>query len=244
MEFILFAIEICHCDQISRVITLRRSLSVDRTSQGTIGKQFKFPTPVFDVGNPLAKSYNAIKAGNGNTIVISGALSPTGYWGGSGGKSDNGWDDDVYYQGMAAAGAGQYMDCVGLHYNEGIVSPDQGSGDPRDNYPTRYFDSMLARAIGPFGGKQGCFTEIGYLTPQGYGALPGGFAWGQNTTVAEQAQWLALAAVKSAQSGNVRLMIVFNMDFVRYDSDPQAGYAMIRPDGSCPACDALGGVLQ
>jgi len=192
----------------------------------------------------LAKSYNAIKAGNGNTIVISGALSPTGYWGGSGGKSDNGWDDDVYYQGMAAAGAGQYMDCVGLHYNEGIVSPDQGSGDPRDNYPTRYFDSMLARAIGPFGGKQGCFTEIGYLTPQGYGALPGGFAWGQNTTVAEQAQWLALAAVKSAQSGNVRLMIVFNMDFVRYDSDPQAGYAMIRPDGSCPACDALGGVLQ
>jgi hypothetical protein len=191
----------------------------------------------------LAKSYNAIKAANGNTIVVSGALSPTGFFG-AGGKADAGWNDDVYYQGMAAAGAGQYMDCVGLHYNEGVVSPTQGSGDPRDNYPTRYFDSMLARAIGPFAGKQGCFTEIGYLTPQGYPALPGAFAWGQNTSVAQQAQWLAEAAVKSAQSGNVRLMIVFNMDFVRYDADPQAGYAMIRPDGTCPACDKMGQVLQ
>jgi len=191
----------------------------------------------------LAKSYNAIKSAHASTIVISGALSPTGFFGGTGGKSDNGWDDDVYYQGMAAAGAGQYLDCVGIHYNEGIVSPEQASGDPRDNYPTRYFDTMLVRAVGPFSGKQACFTEIGYLTPQGYPALPGSFAWAQNTTVAQQASWLALAAVKSAQSGLVRLMIVFNLDFVRYDADPQAGYAMIRPDGSCPACDALGTVL-
>ena len=37
-------------------------------------------------------------------------------------------------QQMASAGAGQYADCIGVHYNEGIVSPRQSSGDPRDSY--------------------------------------------------------------------------------------------------------------
>ncbi len=191
----------------------------------------------------LAKAFNAIKAANGNTIVISGALSPTGA-AGAGGKTAAYWNDDVYYNEMAAAGAGQYADCIGVHYNEGIVGPTQSSGDPRDNYPTRYYGSMLDRAIGPFGGKPACFTELGYLTPEGYGQLPGGFAWAQNTTVAQQAQWLSQAAVLSAQGGKVRLMIIFNVDFSYWGADPQAGYAMIRPGGSCPACDSLGQVLK
>jgi hypothetical protein len=190
----------------------------------------------------LAKAYNAIKSANGNTIVILGAPSPTG--GAAGGKSDAFWNDDVYYQGLAAAGAAQYADCIGVHYNEGIVSPDQASGDPRDNYPTRYFSTMLARAIGSFGGKPACFTELGYLTPEGYSPLPASFAWAQNTTVAEQAQWLAEAAVLASHSGNVRLMIIFNVDFTFYGADPQAGYAMIRPGGVCPACDSLAAVLK
>src|SRR5258708_589044 len=66
----------------------------------------------------LAKSYNAIKSKNPNTMVISGAPSPTGYWGGTGGKSANGLNDDVFYAGMASAGAGSYADCIGIHYNE------------------------------------------------------------------------------------------------------------------------------
>jgi len=191
----------------------------------------------------LAKSYNAIKTANPNTLVITGALAPTGFFGVAG-CTDQGCNDDVYTQQMAAAGAGQYADCIGVHYNEGIVSPRQGSGDPRDNYPTRYFGTMLNRAIGPFGGKKACFTEIGYLTPEGYGELPGGFAWASETSIAEQATWLAEAAVQAASSGRVRLMIVFNVDFQVWTSDPQAGYAIIRKDGSCPACTALAGVLQ
>jgi hypothetical protein len=103
---------------------------------------------------------------------------------------------------------------------------------------------MLNRAMAPFGGKQACFTELGYLSPDGYGTLPGNFAWGQNTSIAEQAQWLAEAAVQSASSGRVRLMIVFNVDFTLWGADPQAGYAIIRKDGTCPACNALAGVLQ
>lgn len=192
----------------------------------------------------LSKAFNAIKSNNPGTIVITGALAPTGYFGAAG-CTDQGCNDDTYTQQMAAAGAGNYADCIGVHYNEGIVSPKQSSGDPRDNYPTRYFGTMLARAISPFGGKKACFTELGYLSPEGLGTLPSAFAWGGNTSVAEQAQWLAEAAVSAASSGNVRLMIVFNVDFTTWGgSDPMAGYAIIRPDKSCPACSTLGGVMQ
>jgi len=192
----------------------------------------------------LAKSYNAIKSVKPTTLVITGALAPTGFFGAAG-CTAQGCNDDVYTQQMAAAGAGQYADCIGVHYNEGIVSPRQATGDPRDNYPTRYFGTMLNRAIGPFGGKQACFTELGYLSPDGYGALPGNFAWGGNTSVSEQATWLAEAAVVAASSGKVRLMIIFNVDFTTWTpTDPMAGYAIIRPDGSCPACSTLAGVLK
>lgn len=189
----------------------------------------------------LAKAATAIKAANANTIVISGAPAPTGA-AGAGGKSDAYWNDDTYLAGMAAAGAASYFDCVGVHYNEGIVSPTQSSGDSRDNYPTRYFSTMLNRALAPFPGKPACFTELGYLTPEGYGPLPAGFAWASKTTIAQQAQWLKEAALLSSSSGRVRLMIVFNVDFSFYGADPQAGYAMNRLGGSCPACDALASV--
>ncbi|HRE48557.1 MAG TPA: hypothetical protein PLD47_12600 [Aggregatilineales bacterium] len=189
----------------------------------------------------LAKAYAAIKAANPNTIVISGAPAPTG--GAAGGKSAAFWNDDVYMAEMAAAGAGQYADCIGLHYNEGIVSPGQSSGDPRDNYPTRYFGTMLARGLASFPGERACFTELGYLTPEGYGALPGGFAWAQNVTIANQRDWLAEAAVLSA-ANRVRLMIVWNVDFPVFDGgDPMAGYAIIRRDRSCPACAKLASVI-
>ena len=190
----------------------------------------------------LAAAYNAIKGVNSGVMVISGAPAPTGY-AGAGGTSAAVWNDDVFYQSMANAGAANYMDCIGAHYNEGIVPPDWTSGDPRGGYPTYYFQSMTNRAWAPFGGSRPvCYTELGYLTPEGFGALPGGFAWAQNVTLAQQAEWLARAAVIAANSGRVRLMIIWNVNFSRFDADPMAGYAIIRPDGSCPACQTLGSV--
>lgn len=190
----------------------------------------------------LAKAYNAIKSRNRNTIVIIGAPAPTGgesYWG-----VDRAWNDDRYVAGLARAGAGNYADCVGVHYNEGIVSPYRRSGDPRgDNYPTRYFSSMLARGLSGFR-LPACFTELGFLSPEGYGSLPGGFEWAKDVTVNQQAQWLAEAAVLASNSGRVRLMIVFNIDFSGFGADPQGGYAMVRPGGGCPACDTLGKVVR
>ena len=193
----------------------------------------------------LAAAFNAIKSHNPNTIVISGAPAPTGFFG-SAGCGSGGCNDDVYMQQMAQAGAGSYLDCVGLHYNEGIIPPTQTSNDPRGNYPTYFFGSMLGRGYAPFGGKPVCFTELGYLTGQGYSqAIPANFGWAANTTVAQQAAWLAGAATAAAQSGRVRLMIVWNVDFPFFTADdPVGGYAMFRPDGTCPSCDSLGAVMH
>lgn len=189
--------------------------------------------------NLLALSYNAIKAANPNTMVISGAPAPTGFFGGCSGV---GCDDDQFIRGMAAAGAARYMDCLGIHYNEGILPPDAVSGDPRGNsgHYTRYLRTMIRTYQNAIGGARPlCFTELGYLSPEGFPPLPGGFAWAENVTVAQQAAWLRRAVDISASSG-VRLVIVWNVDFTNYGEDPMAGYAMIRPGGACPACEALG----
>jgi len=189
----------------------------------------------------LQQAYTAIKAKNGGTLVVSGAPAPTGYYGGCSGA---GCDDALYVQGMVNAGALNYMDCLGIHYNEGVVSPTQTSGDPRGNpnHYTRYYQSMVDTYWNAEGGrKKLCFTELGYLSGQEWGGLPGGFLWKPpyNLTVAEQAQYLADATRLSRDQGKVRLMIVFNVDFTVFTDDPQAGFAMIRPGGSCPACDAV-----
>jgi hypothetical protein len=188
----------------------------------------------------LAQAYNAIKSSNRNTMVISGAPAPTGFFGGCTG---NGCDDNLYIQGMAAAGAANYLDCVGVHYNEGIVPPSQTSGDPRGNsgHYTRYFYGMINTYSRAFGGARPlCFTELGYLSPEGFGGLPAGFEWAVDTSVAEQASWLDSAVSLARSSGRVRVLIIWNVDFANYGADPMGGYAIIRPGGGCPACDALG----
>jgi hypothetical protein len=186
----------------------------------------------------LAKAFNAIKAANSSVMVISGAPAPTGFF--QTGCANEGCNDDIFLRQMAQANAAQYMDCVGAHYNEGIISPTQQTGDPRGGHYSRYFSAMLNLYSGTFGGTRPvCWTELGFLTPEGYGPLPGAFAWAQNTTLAQHAQWLGEATRLSRTSGRVRLLIVWNVDFQVYDSDPQAGYAIIRKDGSCPACAAI-----
>ena len=186
----------------------------------------------------LQPAYQAIKAANSNVMVISGAPAPTGFFGG--GCGGNGCDDKPYMEEMVAAGGLNYMDCVGIHYNEGILSPTLTSGDPRGNpnHYTRYFWTMVNTYNTATGyAKPLCFTELGYLSGDDFGGVPGGFSWASNTSIAEHAQWLG-EAMSEARKGaaNTRLVIVFNVDFTTYNEDPQAGFAMRRPDGSCPSC--------
>jgi hypothetical protein len=189
----------------------------------------------------LQPAYEAIKAANPDVMVITGALSPTGAEGAFG--ADRVWNDDNYYFGMVNAGVANYADCIGIHYNEGNLAPNLQGGDPRGNYPTRFLPLMLERVGYPFRNADTslCFTELGYLSPEGYGPLPGNFAWASSTSVEEQATWLAEAIqiVADYERVPVRLLIIWNIDFDRYDDDPQGGYAIIRPDGDCPACETI-----
>ncbi|MCC6191902.1 MAG: hypothetical protein IT318_22970, partial [Anaerolineales bacterium] len=190
----------------------------------------------------LAKAYNAIKGANGGTVVVSAGPSPTGAEGAFPGRVVN---DDRYLRELAAAGAANYMDCIGTHFNQGTTSPNATSGANLNGYHySYYFWPMVDTYWNAFGGTRPlCFTELGFLTGEGFGPLPGGFAWGATTSLAEHAQWLAEAASLAGNSGKVRLMIIWNVDFTNWTGDPQAGYAIVRPDGSCPACATLGAVM-
>ncbi|MCB0006785.1 MAG: hypothetical protein KDE04_10035, partial [Anaerolineales bacterium] len=82
-------------------------------------------SPSSYVNNMLAPAYNAIKSVNTNILVVSGAPAPTGF-----DNDHNAWADNRYLAGMAAAGAANYADCIGVHHNAGATSPYQATGHP------------------------------------------------------------------------------------------------------------------
>lgn len=202
---------------------------------------FEWPAGQIDpasyVNNMLAPAYNAIKSANPNVMVISGAPAPTGF-----DNNTNAWSDSRYMAGLAAAGAANYLDCVGAHYNAGATAPSTVTGHPAgsDHYSWYLMPTLNVYAQL---GKPVCFTELGYLSGQDYGGVPERFSWAANTTVDQHAAWLAEGVSMLANSGQVRMVIVFNVDFTQWGSDPQAGYAMIRKGGGCPACATLGSVM-
>lgn len=190
----------------------------------------------------LSAAYQAIKSRNPSTMVISGAPSPTGAYQGC---STSGGDDDCFIREMAAAGAAQYMDCVGVHYNAGSTPPTATSGANvgSPGHYSWYYPSMISLYSSVFNGKPLCFTELGYLTGEGIGTLPSAYSWASGNTLSEQAEWLA-GTVTRARQGGIRLIIVWNVDATTFGDDPQAGYAIVRPGGACPACGALRAALQ
>jgi len=193
--------------------------------------------PAVYVNSMLAPAYQAIKSVNPNIMVISGAPAPTGFDNGT-----NAWADNRYIAGMRAAGAANYADCIGAHHNAGATSPSATTGHPGGSHYSWYFKPTLDLYYNTFGGaRQVCFTELGYLSGDGFPGLPPNFSWAFGTSVQEHAQWLREARDLSTSSGRVKMMIVYNVDFTAFDpaGDPQAGYAMIRPDGTCPACEAF-----
>jgi hypothetical protein len=190
----------------------------------------------------LCRSYNAIKAANPNTIVISAATAPTGYFGGCSGA---GCDDIPFLQGMYNAGAAQCMDYLGAHHNSGATSPSARTGHPADDgnhHHSWYFSPQTEKYYAIFG-KQLFYTEMGYASQEGLPQFSDWFGWARGINNSQQAAWLAESVQLSVNTGMVRCIIVWNIDFVRYGHDPQDGYAIIRPGGGCPACDSLHGVL-
>ncbi len=193
----------------------------------------------------LCAAYGAIKAANPGTAVISAAPAPTGYFGGCG---PNGCDDLPFIQGMYNAGAANCMDYIGAHHNSGATSPSARSGHPADDgnhHHSWYFLPQTELYYRTFrGARQLFYTEMGYASQDSVPGFSDQFWWGRGTGTVQQATWLAEAVSLSRSTGMVRCIIVWNIDFVRYGYDPQDGYAIIRPDGGCPACDSLRAAMQ
>jgi hypothetical protein len=189
--------------------------------------------------NLLRESYGAIKSVNKGTMVVSAAPAPTGYAGGA--CRGDVCDDGPFLTRVTNAGGMAYADCVGAHYNGSPNPPDLRNGGPTGDHPSWYFWGTLETTWNATRGQRPiCWTELGYVTKDGIaGSLPGGFSWGNGITLQNQADWLRRAAELSKSSGKVRLMIIWNADFRQFDSDPQAGYSIFRPDGACPACGGL-----
>lgn len=188
----------------------------------------------------LCTAYTAIKEANPDTLVISGAPAPTGYFGGC---TSTGCDDLPWVQGLAAAGAAECLDFIGASYTAGATSPSAESGHPMGIHHTYYFWPMVERYHAAFANARPlAFTTFGYLSPEGYGEAPEWVSWGKNTTVAKQAAWTTEAVQISIDSGKVGMIIIWNLDSTRWGGEHneiQAGWALIRHDGSCPACEAL-----
>jgi len=201
----------------------------------------------------LCTSYSAIKAANPGTAVISAAPSPTGWFGGA--KTTNcdddkgcGIDDQPWMERLYNAGAASCMDYIGAHHNAGATSPSATIGhpaNPGDTHHSWFFLPQTQIYYNIFrGARQVFYTEMGYASQEGVGAFDERyFGWARGIDNAEQAAWLAEAVQLSINTGMVRTIIVWNIDFVRYGYDPQDGYAIIRPGGGCPACETLHSVL-
>jgi hypothetical protein len=196
----------------------------------------------------LRVAYNAIKSANPATIVISAAPAPTGAAGG--GCREDVCDDSRFIQDMMAAGARNYMDCVGIHYNQGATPPSSTSGHPHGDHYSYYFLQMVDLYWNTFNPPDVaqeiplCFTEIGFASDDGFdqtlaqvGALS--FLWAEGISERDQAAWLEEALLLSCRSSKVQLFIVWNINFTPYDQDPQAAYAILRPDEDCPSCETL-----
>ena len=189
----------------------------------------------------LCASYTAIKEANPETLVISGAPAPTGFFGGS---TSTGCDDLPWMQGLVEAGAAECLDFVGVHHTIGATSPNEETGHPIGiGHYTYYFQPMVERYDEAFGGARPlAFTMFGYLSPEGYDKVPQWIAWAADTTVAEQTEWTVQAVQMSIESDKVGMIIIWNLDSTGWGGehdDIRAGWALIRQDGSCPTCEAL-----
>jgi hypothetical protein len=192
----------------------------------------------------LCASYNAINAVYSDTLVISAAPAPTGYFGGC---SSAGCDDLPWLAGLYAANAGDCMDYIGAHHAAGATSPSARSGHPADPTGTHhswYFLWQTEEYYQAFQSTKALFyTEMGYASQEGVPPFHAMFSWASGTTNAQQAAWLTEAAQLSTSTGMVHYIMIWNVDFPRFGNDPQDGYAIIRPDDSCPSCEALHSLL-
>ena len=180
----------------------------------------------------LRVTYQTVKAIEPGTIVVSGALSPTGV--------DDGVsavDDFRYLERQIDAGALDWADCVGAQHNGYNISPDYRYLDIPDD-PTAIFRgpfinrhhswsfrstlegyAQRIRAAGK--DTQLCVTKFGWPTSEDLGGAREGFEFSLDNTLTEQAEWIPKAMSNMEAGGFVWLAFVWNFNY-----GPHAGYAI------------------
>jgi hypothetical protein len=208
----------------------------------------------------------AIRELDPSTIVLMGALSPTGA-NMAEGDITKVVDDLTYMDQFVAAGGPQRVDCIGIHLNGYNMPPDkrhdEGFNDPTASFrgpfdsphPSWSFRSTLEeyhkKTNMPI-----CATEFGWASMENLkrkdgtpvqGAPPG-FDFALDNTEQEQSDWIVQAFQIMKDSGYVKFAIVFNLDYIQKvggepDQENVAPYSITRRDGSPrPAFEALKGM--
>ncbi len=187
----------------------------------------------------LQETYVAVKAANPDILLASGGASATGFFGAAG-CTAQGCNDDAFFAALVEAGAADYLDCVGITYI-GDVAPDQTTGSAMGDFPTFYFPNVVERAATAFADTNLplCITSIGYFTPDGLDPAP---QFPIKVTLEQQATWLQKAVEFAATDERILMLLVWNMNWSPQTNDmvdPVTGFSIIRPDGTCPACEAI-----
>ena len=176
-------------------------------------------------GQLLAVGYGVSKYMDPEVLVISAGIAPTGF------NAD--WealDDTPFLQRLLEHNGAAYFDCLGAHAN----GPD-GIGDI-DRVAQRYFE-LTGKT------KFICATEMGYGIPVN-GHAPKGFDWVMSHTVEGQVHALTDGMKWAQQSGFVRLVILWNLNYAGPSDDPNAPYALVREGWESPALEAIRQFIQ
>jgi len=203
----------------------------------------------------LRDTYNMVQEISPGTIVISGALSPTGVNDGIGAI-----DDFVYMEQMIDAGLLDVADCVGAHHNGYNIGPtvpwDAVPNDPTasfrgpfDNphHSWSFFSTLdgYAQRIRSAGYETKlCVTEFGWPVSSDIGGFPRGFEFAGDNTLDEQAQFLTEALTFMENSDTVWLAFIWNFNYgplAGWDpNNDNVPYSLIGPDNNFrPAYDAI-----
>lgn len=188
----------------------------------------EFPTEFLDTHEEYAtllrETAREASVANPDILIIAGAPAPTGAEQAFPGQVVN---DDIYIERMVALNAYEHVDCIGIHYLEGIVPPLDTRGDLRDNYYTRYLPTMLQRYRQLVGAEiPFCFTEFGYLAGEDLAGLPPFFEWASETSREEQQHWTGEALEWLSLQADVRLVILWHVG-VPTDNIAEEGFDLI-----------------
>lgn len=197
----------------------------------------------------LEESNNTIRAMSPHTIIISGALSPTGV--------DDGIhavDDFRYMQQMIDAGMLNLVDCVGIK-NYGYNIPINAAYDRVPNDPGAIFRGPFDNPhhswpfISTLEGYRNriqnagyetsfCVTQFGWASSEDMSESPPGLEFALDNTLEEQANFMSEALTVLQNRADIRLAFVSPLPDPIYDMEKI--FSFFAPDGTRrPIFDAV-----